>query len=81
MAPRGGRGGFHGSGGGSGSGVQCNGPAFEDTTVVVYFVNTVLFFVLFTLLGFIAPGFSKKCGTGKKLIGAPYLIAVFFTAL
>jgi hypothetical protein len=78
MAPRGGRG---GSSSGSGDGISACPDAFSTTLDQASFALDVVFLVVF--LGIFIALFShrKKGVAGKKLIGLPFIGAVFFFAL
>ncbi|KAJ4375161.1 hypothetical protein N0V83_002245 [Neocucurbitaria cava] len=71
MAPR--RGG--GSGGG-GSISTCPG-AFSETYSQVNLANIVLFFVITLGISIALCSIRKKSGAGKKILGIPYIIALF----
>ncbi|KAL6707570.1 hypothetical protein ACN47E_003919 [Coniothyrium glycines] len=73
MAPR------RGGGGGSSSGSSissCPG-AFTDRISQVYFACVVLYFAVFLVISIATCMIRKRTGTGKKLIGGPYIIALF----
>ncbi|CAO2654286.1 Nn.00g110190.m01.CDS01 [Neocucurbitaria sp. VM-36] len=77
MAPR--RGGGSSSGGGV-SVSSCPG-AFSDTYSQVFFANTVLFFAVFLGISIALCTIRKKSGAGKKILGVPYIFAVFLFLL
>jgi len=79
MAPKGGRGG--GGGGGRGGSISSCPDAFQSTTSQVYFANDVVFFVFFLGIALALCSIRKKGGQGKKLIGVPYILALFFFIL
>lgn len=72
MAPR--RGGSSSSSSYSSS---CPG-AFETTDSRVYLACIVIFFVVYLGIALSLSGARKKAGTGKRLIGAPYIVALLF---
>ncbi|KAH7091280.1 hypothetical protein FB567DRAFT_589176 [Paraphoma chrysanthemicola] len=74
MAPRRG-----GGGSSSGGGVSSTCPgAFSETVEQVGFAADVLFLVIYLGLAITLCTFRKKTGAGKKLLGAPFIIAVLF---
>ncbi|KAI8938269.1 hypothetical protein NX059_005928 [Plenodomus lindquistii] len=73
MAPR--RGGS--SYGSSSSSSTCPG-AFEDTQSQVYFACIVLFFLVYIGIAIGLCVVRKKSGAGTRLIGVPYMSALFF---
>jgi hypothetical protein len=79
MAPRGGRGGSSSSS--SGGGVSTCPGAFSTTLEQASFALDVVFLVV--SLGFLIALFSlrKKGVAGKKLLGLPFIGAVFFLTM
>lgn len=61
-------------------GSTCPG-AFSDVYSQVNFANIVLFFVFFFGISIAICFARKKSGAGKKIIGLPYIIAVFLFLL
>jgi hypothetical protein len=78
MAPRGGRG---GGGGSSGDGLSSCPDAFLTPTEQASFALDVVLFAIYLGIFIALCVFRKKNVAGKKLLGLPFIGAVFFFAL
>ncbi|KAH9861628.1 hypothetical protein J1614_011380 [Plenodomus biglobosus] len=76
MAPRRG-----GSSFGSSSTSDVCPEAFSSTESQVYFACIVIFFVVYLGISLSLCVVRKKAGTGRKLVGVPYMLALFFMLL